>query len=396
VTKQALARLVLGCCALTACGGGGGDGGVNPDSADEVMSALLFKIGASAGTLQAGAPPIQDPGTTPDAPAASVAITGEAIGKATGNNVVVPVSFTSQSRMTNVFARIFGAHSFSRIPVTAGAGGSSVVNVNVELASDFQSGQFCVELSGEDEAHLVSNPQTVCLASLAGNALQGTYRFADDDGTLTFFSDGHYVVTKRNHTPACEAVGLEEGNYSWNPASGELVFSDPKFSFGGCSLVQPQSANLVRHADGTLTFTEPGFAPATLLPVRSTPGTIIGSFQGGDSGTSRSNNRLPIATFLDETHFISIAYDSGPAKNIGIEIGCYAIEPTSRIVTVDLTSNCRTLAGGFAVDTNGPDGGLSHLSGSGTLVITGINSLVSNDGATSNLGTRIPTPGSPP
>ncbi len=166
------AAAVLGAVGLAGCGGGGDDGDsrVNTGNAEAVMNNILVKMGGSTATLVTGSPP----SSTGTAASPKVVVGADLVTTTTsaGSTVDIPVSFQSDAAMTAIFAKIGGTSAFFQslgpiggkvakaVPVS-GAGQNFVITV--ELAHDFNEGQFCFAVSGTDANGLVSNADTACV-----------------------------------------------------------------------------------------------------------------------------------------------------------------------------------------------------------------------------------------
>lgn len=396
---------------LAGCGGGGGDApptvvAVDPTSPNSVANAILLEVGGTAGTSSPGAPPLQDAATSANAPVASVDAPAQKIDDTSGSSTSASVSFEANSAIAAIFAKVTGASTFFTITPPPGGKATHAFTIDLQLLAPFETGQFCLELSGRDADGLVSNVQSVCVVTAPANSLQGTYSVSGSNAAgvlFTFFSDGYFFFQGQNNDPNCtpnNGAGLEFNTYSWSP--NVLTFGTPIFDTNGdCGPNAAGSGPLTKNADGTLTGVgESG--PLTFTPVASTPGTLIGSFEAGISGTTTNLPTPGVVTFLDDSHFLLSRTLATPGSQVGIQDGCYAVDPSTHVLTVDISptsQTCTTFFGLAPIDTIGGGGFAAAAPGSGrspTLTITGINTLAydnKQDGVV--IFTRIPAPPPP-
>jgi len=163
--------ILLTSIALASCGGGGGgdDDNIDPANAEAVMSNLQLKVGGTTAGLLQGTPPT--PSGDANAPKADAGTSSVTTTTTANSTASFPVSFQAAGAMTAIFAKVTGANHFfqadsptggkaMKVLPTSGNGNSFVITL--QLLSDFQPGQFCLDVSGRDAAGHVSNVVTVC------------------------------------------------------------------------------------------------------------------------------------------------------------------------------------------------------------------------------------------
>lgn len=415
MSRSSFSTLLLCCALLSGCGGGGGGGGGSPSqpvdtsAPNAVASAVLFKIGGTPATSTAGTPQVQDPVSAASAPVASVTSTAAKQINTAGSSTTLSVSFQPQASavMAAIFAKIGGASSFFTFnapPAGKAAGGVQNFTITLQLQEDFQTGQFCVELSGIDSGGLVSNVQTVCVVTAPANALQGTYGSPEgEDGTITFFSDGNYVLAVRNKDPNCGSVTtgaqMEVGTYTWNATTGAFTVGTPSLDNNGdCGFSGVATRTVTKNADGTLTLNvqdSHGSNSFVFIPVPSTLNTLIGSFQGAASGITRTPS-APILTFFDSNHYALVSLGTSPGAFPGLEVGCYSVDPSTDELTADASptsQTCTTLSGQAPFDSNGEGGFSNPAPGTTrTVTVTGNNTVQFVGDSGPFTATRIPAP----
>lgn len=182
------ALMLASVLALTACGGGGGNGADVSYDANEVTQALADKVGVNgvAAEVIQGTPPdpsgsdslrTDAPDAVPDADA--------------GAKVTVPVTVSADATLERLFAKVPGADSFfqvdlpapdgkaaratitrnigtrfaglSRTATAAGAKADSVLDFEITLPGGLESGRLCFEFSVRDADGTVSNTAITCL-----------------------------------------------------------------------------------------------------------------------------------------------------------------------------------------------------------------------------------------
>lgn len=214
----------------------------------------------------------------------------------------------------------------------------------------------------------------------------GTYVIGDngeDDDVLAvvnFNADGTYLLGFRNDEPASASdecagkSGVQYGVYNWNRATQVLrIVKHASLGLGdecgldvGTEIIV--SAGVGDEDDGELALIEVGNSPPLyvgwMIPVKSTPGTLIGSWGGHQAfAVFTSDNKF----FLATTRWIV----QNTAHSPGIEHGCYSLSSgnASGSFTFNLGAGCT------AYDTHGP---LDTTGMSGFSVITAATNFTVN------------------
>ncbi|MEY4761987.1 MAG: hypothetical protein RLZZ200_1843 [Pseudomonadota bacterium] len=217
----------------------------------------------------------------------------------------------------------------------------------------------------------ITNVAVNCQANAMATPLNGAYALSVGGttlrGYLALFADGTYVFGLHRGDSACNSSGastngngVEYGIYNWDAGSGsfQIVSAqvDTNDKCGLASGATLSTGTLSKGAGGVLTgtLTLPGgpSGAATLTPVTSSPGLLVGAW---------SVDRLGFVVYgSDNTAFQanSQSAQNYPALVAGIEDLCLAGAATNTATgsyQVSLGSGCAT-GSLTAVDTNGTAG----------------------------------------
>ena len=334
------ALLLIGC--LSACGGGGGGGGGSTPTSPSGPSAQAFKVG---GTVS---------GLTGSGLTLTMAVSNGANGTQSTQTVTVPAGANSFTFPTAIPLNIAGNYALYQIAVTT----------QPATANSVQS-QTCVPLNAFGFVHTssdVTNVQVTCVANPA-TAVQGVYQLYQNGAPslrwLSLQPDGTYVFAVISNDPTCNnnGNGVDYGVYSWNAATGALqlksaqVYSPAPCGVTNGSGVVDNNANVLTSTTGgsnsllTLVVNGNTANAYTLVPVPSTPSSLVGAFALGGSLDQGLN------IFTNDGHYVNIntQTDSFSGALAGIEYGCYTT--ANGTLHVDTTAACSG-----AVETAGSAG----------------------------------------
>lgn len=321
------ALLVTVALAMAACGGGGG------------------------GSNNASPPP---PATY---------TVGGTVSGLTGSGLIltmVAIDGSNNTQSTQTVTVPAGANTFTfptGFAVTASPQNYTLYNVLVTAQpadSTASQNQTCIALNAFGFIHTagnVTNVQVTCIANTA-SPLQGVYQLYQY-GTATsrwiaFSQDGRYLFGTVLNDTTCpnNGNGVDYGAYNWNATTGSLQFlSALVYSMAPCGITNASgvvdSANRVMTRTGSggstvLTLVTNGnVANAfTLVPVVSTPSSVVGAF------ATINNMDVGINIQLANGHYVNMfpQTDAFSGATPGIEYGCYTA--TNGTFNVDTTSNC--------------------------------------------------------
>jgi hypothetical protein len=303
-----------------------------------------------------------------------------------------------QLNTANDLAVSTAAFTFTNAPQAS----NSVYSVTIKTQP---SGQTCTMDRGLGfltPAANINNVAVNCIANTT-SPLSGTYSViaggVPQRAFLTLFADGTYIFGTHSADPACppnNGNGVEYGVYRWSSTNNAFAFVNAVVDTNGaCGIANGTSlttGTVTRNAtSGVLTadlldINAPGaHIAATLTPVPSTTGSIIGSW-----GTN-----IGFQVFLgnNTTFFAIVEGLQNLAPTVltpGIEDGCYALTggtTASGSFTYDFNPNTCIVDSLFAVDTNGTSG----QSGTGPNGPSATNFTVTGDSLQTQTGTAAPT-----
>lgn len=222
--------------AITACGGSDGDETSGDQPLDpatqqtEVMQSLSIRAGGNEAVLRDGDPPQKT--DSADDPAVVVGRQNLEVGS--GGSLELSLDFDSSSALASLFVKLVGAEGYAEIqfPDNSGKAVQSVV-VSIDVPGTIGSGEFCLDISGQDATALVSNTDQVCVTvdrSLL-DALQGNW-VADclDGGFESFYSeleisnaDVLNTESKYENTTTCQGSPVSTETETWKLAVGDLI-----------------------------------------------------------------------------------------------------------------------------------------------------------------------------
>jgi hypothetical protein len=261
--------------------------------------------------------------------------------------------------------------------ISAGIGAAYTIGIKQQ-----PTGQTCL-ITGAlgiltAAAPSATSTQVSCYDNVT-DPLSGTYQVTHVDGAvlddvrdfLTFYPDGSFLFGLHEAgNPECGPNGdggVEYGVYNWDDVSHDfrVVHLLKLANQLECGLDETTVGKLVIRGDGTLLFAD-NEGTATLTPVPSTSGELIGSWGGPQSFT---------VLFADGTFFSADTRAFGQGSNTfpGIEDGCYTLVGTraSGTYTTNLSANCAVSSTQTAVDTTGPIGLSQWTTTARTFTVTG-------------------------
>ncbi len=339
--------------ALAACGGGGGGGGNGnpPPASTYTVGGTITGLTGTGLTLTLVAGTVSGPGTQTVTVApgeTSFAFpTGYALASSPADDTVYAVSVTAQpTDSTNT------------------------------------QNQTCIPVNAYGAVHAAANVtsiQVTCTANTS-SPLQGVYRVTQGGSPqpswFAFSTDGTYMLATIQNNSSCNenGNGVDYGSYNWNSATGVLqIQSALVYSLAPCGLTDGTGAvasttrTLVRTGAGAsavLQFTTGNGTNVTLVPVPSSPGSIVGAFTFGPSLDQGLN------IFGDDGYYVNInpQTDAYTGETAGLEYGCYSV--SGNTITTDTTSDCPG-----AVVTSGTAGITGAVNGgsTGTATVTFTN-----------------------
>lgn len=389
---------------LSGCGGGGGDDQQQPPQ----QPATTFTVGGNVSGLSGSVVlrlnggndlTVNAPGTFTFANALAngasytVTIAGQPTTQVCGPGLTNGTGTISSANVTNVGVTCANYSIGGNVAGLTGAGLVLQVNGANDLAVTAASGNFAfpasLALGGIlYSVHIKSQPagQTCTIVDSSGvvtagapnalaaavacmdnvtDPLSGTWRVKTLDGEpvsgirpfLSFHPDGTYIFGLHEDDADCGASGhggVEYGVYRWNQTTHAFEIRNAVIDTNGeCGIhdtaVVPGA--LVSNPDGTLTLSDGTQETATLEPVSSTAGTLIGSF--GD-------NQAFVVYDSDGKFFTAStrAILQNGATSPGIEDGCYTLSGTtaSGSFTINLSGTCAISATQTGADTSGAVG----------------------------------------
>lgn len=267
-------------------------------------------------------------------------------------------------------AIVAGATSFT-FPNSFNAGDDYRVTFSGQPTTPAQT---CTLVRGQGRvaSASVTNLAVQCTTN-ATSPLSGTYAWVGGH-YLTFWADGTYTFVTRENNPACgpsNGNGIEYGVYNWNAATKALaILTAAVDGNGACGLTDPTQPlptfRLVK-SGSTLTVTSPD-GTFDLLPVASTPSTLVGSF-GRDDGNDGS-----FVVFQNDGTYLVVDAQAGTGNGVlaGFERGCYTVSGSA--ITTNLSAVCKP-DGLSALDLNGTGGFSDVVPTPHPFVITGLNSF---------------------
>ena len=226
--------VVLGGCGGSSDSDGGsapGDQPLDPATQPtEVMQSLIIRAGGNEAVLRDGEPPEK----TGDDGDPSVALNSERVEVSSGGGLELSLEFDSNSALSSLFIKLVGALGYAEIQFPEN-GGKAVQNlvVSIDLPGTIGSGEFCLNISGQDATALVSNTEQVCVTvdrSLL-DALQGRW-VADclDGGFESFYSELEIenanvlnTESKYENTTTCQGAPVSTETETWKLVVGELI-----------------------------------------------------------------------------------------------------------------------------------------------------------------------------
>ncbi len=155
--------LAIGCSS----GGGSGPSNGGDSDADAITDRLAAKIPGATAVLVNGNPPSAS--SNPTAP--TVQIDQPTAEARPGDTVTVPVRFQIADGfdLSRLFAKVPGASRYFEVSVPNGgkafssAKAEQVIPVSFELSQSISTGQFCLDISGQDNQQLTSNKGNFCV-----------------------------------------------------------------------------------------------------------------------------------------------------------------------------------------------------------------------------------------
>lgn len=173
VNKKNWLATLLVAVSVAACGGGGDDAAeaeVVAETADQIQAALTVRQTVQQATVITGAAPKST--ATDEAPELNT--DSDALQSVeAGDTVDLGLTISALEGVSSLLARVEGANSYLQIddPNLSDAGstgkalgGATVFSgqVQVQIPSSLNSGQFCIEFAAVDQAGRVSNYRKVC------------------------------------------------------------------------------------------------------------------------------------------------------------------------------------------------------------------------------------------
>lgn len=239
--RVAGAGLVTLSVLFSACGGSSGgdsDDGVSGDQPlnpatqpNEVMKVLDMRVGNTDAELQTGNPP-EKSGTAGDP---SVAVADDALEVNSGGGLDIDVDFDSSSALAKLFVQVVGADSYAEIEFTQGSTKAvESLSLAVVVNTDIGSGQFCLDISGQNVDELVSNAERVCVTvdRTLLDALQGRWVADCLDGG----SESFHVVWDVEHADVLSTETLYLGT-STCAGTADSTYNEELFlSVGGTTV----------------------------------------------------------------------------------------------------------------------------------------------------------------
>ena len=211
-----LAGSILLATMLTACGGGGGGGGagiIDPGDSDSVADALRVKFGGSDATVVEGDPPRQNTETAGN-PALDVPDEQDRrVTPGQTKEISYDADTEGASALSVLYAKVTGSGSFFRAELSQAQAYSKqsggLPSLSLEIPGNLGAGEFCVQVSIQDDAQRISNVDEICFESVPADgsaaaaleSLQGNWERCFDgriemlaiDGDILDFSEAEYA-----------------------------------------------------------------------------------------------------------------------------------------------------------------------------------------------------------
>ncbi len=162
----AVTFLIVG---LSACGGGGGSGPVDPADADAVTQRLEVKIGANDAATVLGDLPETTEG--PLAPVADATKSSEEVEAGQITDVELNITLAPNATLERLFAKVVGAGSYfdvevpatSKQKISVAGKATSAVMLSIRVPARIGAGQFCLDIKAQDDQLRTSNAERFCV-----------------------------------------------------------------------------------------------------------------------------------------------------------------------------------------------------------------------------------------
>jgi hypothetical protein len=201
--------------------------------------------------------------------------------------------------------------------------------------------------------------------------LPGTYllRQGGDVMTLRFDYSGNYLMGSVGTAGGGGQSGIERGQISWNPASGEItvvadsIDRNSNGSWGFSSLGSGDKAYLALDGGDLLlrSTDDSGSQTLRLTRVGNSSTTLLGAFAAYQGDGSATSFGVPQFIFLGDGRYVlvdpqgtrnyTVAYDSLCTGGAGIEYGSYVFS-SGQLVVTNIDEDTNGCAGLHDDDTN--------------------------------------------
>lgn len=199
--------------------------------------------------------------------------------------------------------------------------------------------------------------------------LAGTWRLVRDNGsdvtasqkiTVSFFTDGTYLIGGENNAPDCTSGqgtyaiedsngnGVEFGELLYSETSGQGSAGTPFLdSNGDCGFHETtigatQDVFRLRFIDGVLQATDVASGNRyDFEPVARGSGVVGSWYVVSENGQPAGGTRAAVATFLADGHFILLSTEpqAPPSDDPGAQVGRYSIGSGNLLTVSNVTTN---------------------------------------------------------